>query len=145
MSFYADTSFLFSYYASDANSSRADSWRQLNPESLPFSVLHRLELRNAFELAVFQGRISAVAANGLWTEIESDLSAGLLNASSINLDDSFHRAESLARQHTAQTGSRSLDILHVAAAQMIAADELVTFDIRQATLANRVGLRVAVL
>jgi len=38
-----------------------------------------------------------------------------------------------------------LDILHVAAAQMLAAGELVTFDIRQATLANRVGLQVAVL
>lgn len=40
MSFYADSSFLFSYYASDANSNRADSWRQVHADPLPFSVLH---------------------------------------------------------------------------------------------------------
>jgi hypothetical protein len=39
----------------------------------------------------------------------------------------------------------SLDILHIAAAQTLASVEVVTFDTRQATLANRDGLRVAVL
>jgi len=45
---YADTSFLFSLYGSDANSTRADAWRLANPVALPFTVLHRLELKNAF-------------------------------------------------------------------------------------------------
>jgi hypothetical protein len=37
---YADTSFFFSRYATDANSSRAEAWRQANPARLPFTPLH---------------------------------------------------------------------------------------------------------
>jgi hypothetical protein len=37
---YADTSFLFSLYATDANSARADAWRRANPAPLPFTVNH---------------------------------------------------------------------------------------------------------
>jgi hypothetical protein len=44
---YADTSFLFSLYAADTNSVRADAWRKANPAPLPFTTFHRLELRNA--------------------------------------------------------------------------------------------------
>jgi predicted nucleic acid-binding protein len=145
MSFYGDSSFLFSYYASDANSSRADSWRQVHTEPLPFTVLHRLELRNAFELAVFQNRITAKEAGELWSQVETDLTAGLLFLPPLSLPDLFLNAEALARDHTAQTGARSLDILHVATARLLAIDELVTFDLRQAALASRIGLRVAVL
>lgn len=39
---YADSSFLFSYYAADANSLRADAWRQANGGPLPFAPLHRV-------------------------------------------------------------------------------------------------------
>jgi len=145
MSFYADTSFLFSYYASDTHSTRSDAWRQLHAEPLPFTVLHRLELRNAFELAVFQNRLTAKEAGELWAQVEADLSAGLLDTPSVSLPDLFHRSDALARDHTAQTGARSLDILHVATAQVLVADESVTFDVRQAALANRLGLRVAAL
>jgi len=49
---YADTSFLFSLYASDANSIKADAWRQANPTPLPFTAFHRLELRNALKMWV---------------------------------------------------------------------------------------------
>ena len=145
MSVYADSSFLFSYYGSDANSTRADAWRQLHPQPLPLSAVHRLELRNAFELAVFQSRISSTQGKDLWSQIENDLTAALLTDVTIILSELFHRAESLAQLHTAQTGARSLDILHVATAQMLDAEEIVTFDIRQAALSTRVGLRVAVL
>ncbi len=143
MTFYADTSFLFSYYATDANSARADLWRQAHAEPLPFTVLHRLELRNAFERAVFQGRITANEASELWTQIDSDLNAGLLIEAALSLPDLFREGEALAHQHTAQTGARSLDILHVAAARLLTSDELVTFDVRQMSLANLIGLRVA--
>jgi len=51
---YADTSLLFSLYSADAHSPKADAWRQANPTPLPFTAFHRLELRNALSLAVFQ-------------------------------------------------------------------------------------------
>ena len=50
MKTYADTSSLFSLYAADAHSARADAWRQANPAPLPFTAFHRLELRSALSL-----------------------------------------------------------------------------------------------
>ncbi len=140
---YADSSFLFSYYAADANSPRADAWRQRNAEPLPFAPLHRVELRNALELAVFQKRMSVREAAETWAVIESDVRAGLLVESSTALAGLFVEAERMAAAHTAATGARSLDILHVAGAKLAGMEELVTFDQRQGVVALRVGLKLA--
>ena len=51
---YVDTSVLFSLYVPDANSARADAWRQAHPEPIDFTGFHRLELRNALGLATLQ-------------------------------------------------------------------------------------------
>jgi predicted nucleic acid-binding protein len=142
---YADTSFLFSYYSTEGNSTRADMWRQANAVPLPLTVLHRLELRNALELAAFQQRSTPAEAAAAWNTVEIDLAAGLLVESSIPLAELYQDAEKLAVSHTAATGARSLDILHVAAAQKLGADEFVTFDQRQTTLARRIGLGTATL
>ena len=110
---YADSSFFFSYYASDIHSARADAWRVAHPVSLLFSSLNRLELRNALELAVFQQRISAQESAAAWQTVEVDLRDGLLAPAPLPLADVLREAESLAAQHTAQVGSRSLDLLHI--------------------------------
>ena len=39
MKTYADTSLLFSLYVTDANSPKADAWRQTNPDPLDFTSL----------------------------------------------------------------------------------------------------------
>jgi succinate-acetate transporter protein len=44
VSIYADTNVFFSLYATDANSARADAWRQANPVPLGFTGFHRIEL-----------------------------------------------------------------------------------------------------
>ena len=51
----------------------------------------------------------------------------------------------LAREHTAALGTRSLDVLHVAAALALRERHFVTADDRQAKLAAAVGLRVTKL
>jgi len=137
---YADTSFLFSLYATDANSSRADVWRQANPAPLPFTAFHRLELRNALNLAIFQQRLTLVEVQAAWQEVENDCAAGLL----VKRGGLWHRvladAETSAINHTTTVGSRTLDILHITAAKLMGASELCTFDTRQLTLAGLVGL-----
>jgi hypothetical protein len=54
MSLYADTSLLISYYINDSNSARAQSLIHATTDSLPFTGLHRLEMRNALALGVFR-------------------------------------------------------------------------------------------
>jgi len=139
---YADTSFLFSLYAADANSSRADAWRQANPSPLPFTAFHRLELRNALSLAVFQQRLTPYEAQATWQEVENDLDTGFLVSRDCLWRRVLCEAEDYARTCTPAVGCRTLDIIHVAAAKFLAASEFCTFDTRQANLAGRIGLVV---
>jgi hypothetical protein len=137
---YADTSFLFSLYAADSNSIKADAWRLANPAPLPFTAFHRLELRNALSLALFQQRLTLAETQAAWQELENDFAAGLL----VGRGGLWHRvmveAEGSALNHTPVVGCRTLDVLHVATAKLIGTPEFCTFDTRQSTLAGRVGL-----
>ena len=142
MNLYADTSVLFSLYAPDANSSRADAWRQANPVPLGFTGFHRIELRNALSLAVFQQRLTAAESLAAWQEVQQDLASGLLVAKPDLWGKLVREAESLAEHHTPVIGARSLDILHVAAALVLGATEFCTFDTRQGKLAKAAGMHV---
>jgi hypothetical protein len=53
-------------------------------------------------------------------------------------------ARQLSRRHTAKSGTRTLDILHVAAALVLHAESFYTFDRAQAQLARAAGLATPV-
>ena len=139
---YADTSFLFSLFIADANTPSALTLRQATADPLPFTALHRLELRNAIHLAVFRKKITAATAQAAWVNVEADLQSGALEPLPLHWPDVFGEAEKLAHLHTTAIGSRSLDTLHVAAALAIGAVDFVIFDLRQAALAKLAGLNV---
>jgi hypothetical protein len=137
---YADTSFLFSLYAADANSARADAWRQANPAPLPFTAFHRLELRNALSLAIFQQRLTQREAQAVWQEVENDCASGLLITRGGLWHHILVEAQTFALKHTPTIGCRTLDVMHVAAAKLIGTTEFCSLDTRQSTLASQVGL-----
>jgi hypothetical protein len=139
---YADTSFLGSYFVPDANSQSALTVVQSLTASLAFTALHRLELRNALALAVFQGRITNHQAQAVWQDVERDLSSGLLLATSLKWYPILRKAALLSIQHTMTTGCRSLDVLHVATALKMGTTEFLSFDLRQRNLATTLGLNV---
>ena len=84
MPVYADTSFLCSYFLPDANSGLALATLQSLSGPMLFSALHRLELRNAFALAVFRARIRPFQASVAWQDVASDLGAGPLAPARLN-------------------------------------------------------------
>src|SRR5438094_3313096 len=55
----------------------------------------------------------------------------------------FRVAAHLSERHSVKLGTRSLDILHIVSAKAIRAAELLSFDVRQRSLAQLVGLVVA--
>ena len=55
----------------------------------------------------------------------------------------FEKAALLSDRHGPMVGTRTLDILHVAAALVLDAKRFLTFDQRQHTLAKKAGLEVA--
>ena len=139
---YVDTSVLFSLYVPDANSSQADAWRQAHPAPIDFTGFHRIELRNALSLAVFQQRLTPAQAEAAWTQVQEDLQAGVL----VTKPDLWARlvpeAEALATRHTPTIGTRSLDVLHVSAGLVMGATEFCTFDARQGKLAQLAGMQL---
>ena len=143
MDHYADSSFLVSCYVVDANTPQTKAWLSSNSVPLAFTALHFLEVRNAFKLGVFRGLFAAADAAAAWRNVESDLRSGRLVKTTVKWPVVFRLATRLADAHSMTVGTRSLDILHVAAAKAARAVEFLSFDGRQRTLAAAVGLRVA--
>ncbi len=117
----------------------------LSQASVPlvFTSLHALEVRHAFKLGAFRSLFTAADAAAAWKNVESDLRSGRLVKTSVKWPVIFRIAARLAERHSMTTGTRSLDILHVAAAKAARAMEWVSFDTRQRALAALVGLSVA--
>lgn len=139
---YADTSFLARIYTPHADSTRALAWMQRATEALPFTPLHRHELRNAIRPRVFRHEITAEQRKAAFREIDADLADNILAHTTIPWTDAFRKADGLAATHTETLGVCSFDLLHVGLAVSLGATEFLTFDARQATLAKAAGLKV---
>jgi predicted nucleic acid-binding protein len=139
---YADTSFLARVYTPHAHSQKGLLWLQRAREPLPFSPLHRHELRNAIRLRVFRGEITPEQRKLAFQEIESDLADSILTHTPIPWTDTFRECEALAAAHTEKLGVRGIDLLHVGLALALEATEFLTYDTRQAALAKVAGLKV---
>jgi len=142
MKFYADTSFLAAVYSPEPESMRALRWLQNAPDPLPFTPLHRHELRNAIRLRVFRGEITGEERKQAFQEIETDLTGNIIAHTPIPWTDAFREAEALGAAHGERLGVRSMDLLHVGIALALNATEFLTFDSRQAALAKAAGFKV---
>lgn len=139
---YADTSFLFSLYARDANSDQANRIMAKLSTPLIWTTLQRHELRNAFRLSSFRGEISKTECQKLLQTLDQDLLNGILIEATVNWNEAYKIAETLSHSHTQNLGTRGFDILHVAVAQSLQAKTFLTFDTRQSNLAKTTKLKV---
>lgn len=142
MKAYADTSFLVRLYLTQSDSQKAIAFMRDFRDPLPFTPLHRHEVRNAFRLAVFRKEIDAERRKAAFLDIESDLEEGILAHVPIAWTHAFREAEQLGNDHTEVMGVRGVDLLHVAVAITLGATQFVTFDTRQSALAKAAGLTV---
>jgi predicted nucleic acid-binding protein len=140
LSAYADTSFLVSLYAPDANSVRAAS--QMNSATLPILLtpLGELELLNALELRRFRRELNSKEVRAARAAFRKDLRSGIFDLKPLS-PAVYERAKLLSRRRTSRLGARSLDILHVAAAIVLHANPFYSFDLNQSKLARAEGLR----
>ena len=104
--------------------------------------LHELEFMNALQLKVFLKSATSAQVTAARALVEADLKAGVLVAPGGEWKDIFAEAVKLAEQHTGAIGCRSLDILHCAAAKVVAASEFISTDARQKKLAAAMGLNL---
>ena len=140
MSAYFDTSALVAAYITEVHSPAARrALRRYG--SIPFTALHRLELRNSLELLVGRALLSATERDGLATQIQEDRRAGRLIESAVDWQMILTIAGDLSVAHTKKYLTRSLDLLHVATALELKCETFVSGDHRQLGAARAAKLR----
>jgi len=142
MKAHADTGFLCALYPADTLTDKAERIMQKQTTPLAYTWLHQLELRNALRLRVLRNEISAVQRNASLNLLLADLAGGILEHSSPNLSETMVEAERLSTAYSEKLGTRSMDIMHVAAAVVLGVSKFLSFDKRQVSLAKAAGLKV---
>jgi predicted nucleic acid-binding protein len=139
---YVDPSALRSIYLHDARSRVFCAWRSRVRGALPLTPFGRAELVNSIALAVFRGDISGHAGEAAVTDLDEDIEQGRLHLTDLLWRQALDSSSVLSQAHTPKLGTRALDVLHVASASVLGCRRFVTYDERQAKLAQAIGLRV---
>jgi len=138
---YADTSFLFSLYVPDANSSAAARvMKQIRPPLLATDFAE-FELINALNWRIFRKELRTSEVQAVLLSFSMDVHDGLIRIVPISAA-TFGHAWRIAGTQTRLLGTRALDVLHVASALALRAGSFCTFDKNQARLAVALGLRI---
>jgi predicted nucleic acid-binding protein len=143
LSIYLDTSFLVSLYSVDANSIEASQTLQGLPDSvdLLLSMFSELEVVNALQLRLFRKQDSSAQVQLALGAFDDDLATGRFRLRALP-EHVFQRARQLSLQTTARVGTRSSDLLHVAAALELGAGYFYSFDNQQRKLAQSLQLKL---
>jgi predicted nucleic acid-binding protein len=138
---YLDTSFLVSLYSPDVNFDNAVRVMKAFTGDRWITTFGELEVVNALGLRVFRKEVSASQAQASLDDFEKDLRDGILQLRRLP-EQVFDRALELSRHTTPRLGTRTADLLHVAAALELGVDWLYSFDKQQRKLARAVRLKV---
>ena len=130
-----------SLYSPDANSAAAARTMQGSAVDWFVSTSGELEVVNALGLRVYRKEILAAQAQSSWSDFEKDLRAGIFQVRQLP-EQAFERARQLSRQTTARLGTRTADLLQVAAALELGVDCLYSFDRQQRKVTQTVHLKL---
>jgi hypothetical protein len=139
---FADAGFIASLYLEESTSQAADAALGNKRDPLPLTSLAMLELRNSFNRAVQRQRITSAQRDALWQDVEADIASGFLVPVPVASGPLHDTARILSDRYTPALGTRSLDLLHVAAALVLEAKVFFSFDDRQRKAAASEGLKV---
>ena len=143
MKAYADSSFIVGLCLPQPSSAVAAAFMQRHGQPLPCTPWHRLEVRNALQLAVFHKLIDSPQSKAQLKQMEMDLrEETLLVHTPVDCVAVLREAEKLGAAHAEDLGCRSADLFHVAAAAELGADLFLSFDERQMKMAKAAGLTV---
>jgi len=138
---YTDTSLLVAFYANENAALAAARLLTSNTRPVPFNRILELELRNAIRRKVPRREATPAQVRSFLSQLDSDLSQGILAWQALDFDQVFDRAERLGARFTARLNTPSFDILHVSIALELGCDTFHTFDHDQRRLAAAAGLR----
>jgi hypothetical protein len=110
---------------------------------LPLTPFGVFELNNALHRLLHKGRLQPADLLAVTRTIRADATDGVLEDCTFEAWRWIDTANRISRQVTPQTGTRALDILHVAQAQIRSATVFLSFDLNQREAAKATGFIVA--
>lgn len=140
MKTYIDTALFVKSFIFEADSPAAVAILEATGEPFAFSHLHEIEIPNAIRLKRFRGEITKAEETAAIRAFEADVSKGRFSRPAYDLGAVFIRAEQLSARLSGDIGTRSLDLLHVAAALEAGCTAFASYDIRQRKGAALAGL-----
>ena len=94
-----------------------------------------LEIRNAFNRAIGRGEIGETEREAVMADMERQIEAGFFRMADASQAEIYAKARELSDRHTTAMRTRSLDLMHVAAALLCKARVILSTDTRQRTVA----------
>ena len=140
---YADSGFVVSLYLTTEGTS-AQARKEVKRTSKPIllSPLSLLEIRNALNFGINRGEITNDQRDAVLAEIDAQIEKGFFRLVDASNSSIYAKALELSNKHTPTFATRSLDLLHLAAAMLSKAGTFLTFDKRQVKAAAAEGLAV---
>ena len=141
MNRYVDSSALVPLYVTERFSDAADSTLTVAGQ-VPFTLIHQLEVPNAFERLVGNNLLTRDECGALYKHLQEDLDTRRLVPVSLDFEAALVQAAELSRAHAAKFLARSLDLIHVASAHLAKCTTFVSADDRQLAVAKATGLKI---
>jgi len=139
---YVDTSIFVKSFVMESDSPAALEILEAAGEPHAFFHLHEIEIPNAIRLKRFRGEITRAQESAAIRAFQADVDAGRMERPDYDIREVFIRAEQLSARHSGDIGTRSLDLLHVAAALEAGCSAFASFDERQRKCAALAGMKV---
>ena len=143
---YADSSFIVRLVTSDLGSEEVMAqFRQLRRPQLAFSSFLSLEVTNALNLQILARKTSTPSREksaqvaqltAAASRLEKMVERKLLVPVSHDWEESLRIAKELSNKYTPLLGTRTLDLIHLAAAIVLKAELFLTCDKKQARVAK---------
>lgn len=142
MTCFADTSFLLSLVAQDAHTAPAKAWRGRSAALVMTTDLAVFEAENALRNLQLRGGMDEKEAASARLAPSTLILGGFIVPHVVRPRLLTAEARRLAAHFSPGVPHGRLDVLHVAAARVLKADTLATFDKNQRALAESAGLKV---
>ncbi|MFZ4779387.1 MAG: type II toxin-antitoxin system VapC family toxin [Terrimicrobiaceae bacterium] len=142
MNTYIDTSLFVKSFVFEVDSLAAVEIIEAVGEPFVFSHLHQIEIPNAILFKRFRGEITRAQETTALRAFEADVANGRFSRPAYDIGAVFTRAEQLSARHSGDIGTRSLDLLHVAAALEASCTAFASYDERQRKAAFLSGLKI---
>ena len=139
---YLDTSSLVVLYCPEEKTEPLSAHLRRRPLPLVLTWLHETEFTNGLQLKLFRKEATAAAVTATLHALRADVEGGVLHRLQPSWASVFASTLRLSTAYSRTLGTRTLDLLHVAAALTLEATEFITGDDRQAKVATKEGLKV---